>query len=67
VKYPGWVARFIKPMGTICATIYKDKPPGNSPENARGLTCLDSYGFVMETWTVVGAPSNARITEDISG
>ena len=82
-------------------TIYKDKPPGNSPENARGL---DSYGFadleyamcfncalswvypyddprrifgqgtpkevwhlMRETWTVVGAPSNARITEDISG
>jgi hypothetical protein len=76
-------------------------PPGNSPENARGL---DSYGFadleyamcfncalssvyphgdprrifgqgtpkevwhlMTETWTVVGAPSNARITEDISG
>ena len=102
VKYPGWAARFIKPVGTTCAgTIYKDKPPGNSPENARGL---DSYGFadlenamcfncalssvypygdprrifnqgtprqvwdlMMETWTVVGAPSNARITEDISG
>ena len=41
--YPGWAARFIKPVGTTCAgTIYKDKPPGNSPENARGL---DSYGF----------------------
>jgi len=102
VKYPGWAARFIKPVGTTCAgTIYKDKPPGNSPENARGL---DSYGFadlenamcfncalssvypygdprrifnqgtprqvwhlMMETWTVVWAPSNARITEGISG
>jgi hypothetical protein len=27
--------------GTAC-TIYKDKPPGNSPENARGL---GSFGF----------------------
>jgi len=43
VKYPGWAAHFIKPVGTTCAgTIYTDKPPGNSPENARGL---DSYGF----------------------
>ena len=101
-KYPGFTSRFIKPVGKTCAgTIYKDKPPGNSPENARGL---DSYGFadleyamcfncalswvypygdprrifgqgtpkevwhlMTETWTVVGAPSNARITEDISG
>jgi hypothetical protein len=30
-------------VGTICAgTIYKDKAPGNSPENSRGL---GSYGF----------------------
>jgi hypothetical protein len=83
----------------------KDKPPGNSPENARGL---GSFGFadleyamrfncalawqcpycpthgdprrifgqgtpkevwylMEQTWAVVGAPSNARITEDISG
>jgi hypothetical protein len=101
-KYPGFTSRFIKPVGKTCAgTIYKDKPPGNSPENARGL---DSYGFadleyamcfncalswvypygdprrifgqwtpkevwhlMVETWTVVGAPSIARITEDISG
>ena len=42
-NYPGFTGRFIKPVGTTCAgTIYKDKPPGNSPENARGL---DSYGF----------------------
>jgi hypothetical protein len=43
VKYPGWAARFIKPVcTTYTGTIYKDKPPGNSPENARGL---DLYGF----------------------
>jgi hypothetical protein len=43
VKHPGWAARFIKPVGTICAgTIYKDKSPGNSPENSREL---GSYGF----------------------
>jgi hypothetical protein len=30
-------------VGSTCSgTIYKDKPPGNSPENARGL---DSLGF----------------------
>jgi hypothetical protein len=30
-------------VGTTCSgTIFKDKPPGNSPENARGL---DSFGF----------------------
>ena len=41
-NYPGFTGRFIKPVGTTCAaTIYKEKPPGNSPENARGL---DSYG-----------------------
>jgi hypothetical protein len=75
-------------------------PPGNSPENARGL---ESFGFadleyamcfncalawhcpygdprrifgqgtpkevwylMKKTWTIVGAPSNARITEGIS-
>jgi hypothetical protein len=38
VKYPGWAAHFIKPLGSTCAgTIHKDKPPGNSPENSRGL------------------------------
>jgi hypothetical protein len=43
VKYPGWAARFIKPVGTTFAgNVYKDKPPRNSPENSRGL---DSYGF----------------------
>jgi hypothetical protein len=43
VKYPGWAARFIKPVGKTCpGTIYKDKPPGNSPEHAQGL---GSYGF----------------------
>ena len=43
MKYPGWAARFIKPVGTTCAgTIKKEKPPGNLQENARGL---DSYGF----------------------
>ena len=42
-KHPGFTGRFIKPVGTTCAgTIYKNMPPGNSPENARGL---DSYGF----------------------
>jgi hypothetical protein len=30
-------------VGTTCSgTIYKDKPPDNSPENARGL---GSFGF----------------------
>jgi hypothetical protein len=86
----------------MCAgTTYKDKPPGNSPESARGL---GSFGFadlgyamcfnyalawhcpygeprrifglgtpkevwylVEQTWTVVGAPSNARVTEENSG
>ena len=43
MKYPRWAARFIKPVGTTCAgTNYKDKPPGNSLENARRL---GSYGF----------------------
>ena len=42
-RHPGFVNRFIKPVGTTCAgTIYHDKIPGNSPENARGL---DSFGF----------------------
>ena len=42
-RYPGFENRFIKPVGTTCAgTIYKDKPPGNSPEDAKGL---DSFGF----------------------
>jgi hypothetical protein len=42
-RYPGFENRFIKPVGTTCAgTIYNDMPPGNSPENARGL---DSFGF----------------------
>lgn len=42
-KYPGFTSRFIKPAGRTCAgTIYKDRPPRNSPENARGL---DSCGF----------------------
>jgi hypothetical protein len=100
--YPGFEHRFIRPAGSTCAgTLYKDRPPGNSPENARGL---DSYGFadlecamsfnfalswvypfgdprrifnqgtpeqvwylMEQTWTVVGAPSNARIAEDIAG
>jgi hypothetical protein len=89
-------------VGTTCSgTIFKDKPPGNSPENAWDL---DSFGFadleyaiyfncalawhypygdprrifgqgtpkevwylMEQTWTAVGAPSNARVTEDISG
>jgi hypothetical protein len=89
-------------VGTTCAgTIFKDKTPGKSPENARGL---GSFGFAdleyaicfncalawhcpygdprrifgqgtpKELWylmeqnlAVVGAPSNARITEGISG
>jgi hypothetical protein len=42
-RYPGFKNRFIKPVGTTCAgTIYKDKPLGNSLENARGL---GSFGF----------------------
>jgi hypothetical protein len=42
-RYLGFENRFIKPAGTTrVGTIYKDKPPGNSPENARGL---DSIGF----------------------
>ena len=101
-RYPGFENRFIKPVGTTCfGTIYHNMPPGNSPENARGL---DSFGFadleyamcfncalawhypygdhrrifgqgtpkevwhlMEQTWTVVGVPTNARITEDISG
>jgi hypothetical protein len=89
-------------VGTTCfGNIYKEKLPGNSPENARGL---ESFGFAdheyamyfncalawhypygdprrifghgtpKEVWylmeqtlTAVGAPSNARITEGISG
>ena len=101
-RHPGFVNRFIKPVGTTCAgTIYHDKIPGNWPENARGLDSFGSadleyamcfncalawhypYGdprrifgqgtpkevwYLMEqTWTVVGVPTNARITEDISG
>ena len=100
--YPGYEQRFIRPVGSTCAgTLYKDRPPGNSPENARGL---DSYGFadleyamsfncalswvypygdprrifnqgtpeqvwylMEQTWTVVGAPSDDRIAEDIAG
>ena len=42
-KNPGFTSRFIKLAGRTCAsTFYKDKPPGNSPENARGH---DSHGF----------------------
>ena len=42
-KYPGFEHRFITPVGKTCeGTIYKSKPPGNTPENARGL---DAYGF----------------------
>ena len=101
-RHPGFVNRFIKPVGTTCAgTIYHDKIPGNWPENARGLDSFGSadleyamcfncalawhypYGdprrifgqgtpkevwYLMEqTWTVVGIPTNARITEGISG
>ena len=41
-RHPGFVNRFIKPVGTTCAgTIYHDRIPGNWPENARGL---DSFG-----------------------
>ena len=89
-------------MGTTCdGTIYKNKTPGNSPENAQGLgsfgfadleyaMCLNfalawhcpygdprrifGQGTPKELWylmeqnlAVVGAPSNARITEGISG
>jgi hypothetical protein len=40
-RYPGFENRFIKPVGATCArTIYKDKPPGNSPGNAPGLDSL---------------------------
>ena len=30
-------------------------------------TPTEVWCFMIETWTVVGAPSDARITEDISG
>lgn len=105
-QHPGYADRFIRPVGTTAAgTIYNtgtiSRPPGNSPENARGL---DAYGFfdlehamsfncalahvylfgderrifgqgtprelwflMEQTWSVVGAPSNARIAEDIEG
>jgi hypothetical protein len=86
--------------GTACS-IYKDKLPGNSPENSRGLGSLgfadleyamcfncalawhydngnprrifgkgtpkEVWCLMEQTWTVVGAPTNARITEEISG
>jgi hypothetical protein len=42
-KHPGFENHFIRPVGSTCTgTLYKDRPPGNSPENVRGL---DSYGF----------------------
>ena len=46
----GFTVRFTRPVGSTCAgTMYKDKPPGNSPEDARAspgnARGLDSYGF----------------------